>query len=390
MGVVGAYGSFVVRRPGRSYCLTCGGMLGMLLACVVLFQAMGTDFINYQMEVPLYLRGNRARDLDDAVMAGRDSAANFSPVPALQLERASNQETPLSSGMVLKLLFVAEDGIYQAGTLARVLEVQQRILDSAAIKSACQLAWSDDADPSANHTELELPPCVPPRTQLQACEDAATDCVGLLDASGAVEQDVVDTRVAALWGLDPFSSAEAFSFFLTAASVFGQEGKTHRDVKAMSVVFMFGLPLSGYANINDRNEEQVAALEDFIIGDLMQELVDTQDALNGGGFGLTMWYNGFGFRRGIMQRQIPSDVSWAVFSFIFVFVFLSLMKSSMWISSMGMGMIFMAFGPALLIYRFIIGLSYFGIFNLLCIFIVLGIGSLLCVSLRCTSLNVEV
>ena len=61
-------------------------------------------------------------------------------------------------------------------------------------------------------------------------------------------------------------------------------------------------------------------------------------------------------------------------SFLFVYFYLAAMLDSVFLATVGMMQIVLAFFPALIIYSYVMGEQYFGILNLITIFIILGIG----------------
>ncbi len=68
------------------------------------------------------------------------------------------------------------------------------------------------------------------------------------------------------------------------------------------------------------------------------------------------------------------------FSFVFIFLYLWLLTGSLFLTVIGLTQIFMAFFSANLIYRYLwptdqgFGYNYFNIFNVLSLFIILGVG----------------
>lgn len=62
-------------------------------------------------------------------------------------------------------------------------------------------------------------------------------------------------------------------------------------------------------------------------------------------------------------------------SIFFVLLYISAVTGSLYIGMMGVAQIFLAFPPAILLYRFVFGFTYFGTLNMMAIFIILGIGA---------------
>ncbi|CAK8996893.1 Protein dispatched homolog 3 (Patched domain-containing protein 2) [Durusdinium trenchii] len=404
MGFSSKYGEYVAKQPLRMYCSCCGVFVGMFALCVALAVALGTEFFNYNMEAPLYLRSNYFNTMDDAMLLARSEASPLIETPQVQLERVDRLQPSTGAEMNLKILFIVKDGssVYRTDMLQRLMDLEDTIRQSETYRKVCQLDWNEtdkarmyagDWDFVAERNKEELPPCVAPESQLQACTPSGpTTCagadarpLGLLDcAKGTGEacsrdelvlsQSFVDSKLSQIWAMDPFTDPDAREFYVSAGSGFGSDATSPSDMVAVSTTFFLGLPLAGFNNTESDSAGQESKLEELVVEEFLETLLDIQKELNGSG-NVEVWFNGFGLMFGYMSRQIPMDVSWAFFSFIFVFAFMTWMKRSFWLSSMGMGMIFLSFPFAYLLYWGLLGQRYFGIFNLLCIFIIMGIGA---------------
>ena len=75
------------------------------------------------------------------------------------------------------------------------------------------------------------------------------------------------------------------------------------------------------------------------------------------------------------QQVLISDALFMIFTFISVYIIMIINTGSVFLASIGMMMIFLNFLPAILLYRYITGLAYFGTLLVLAMFIILSIGA---------------
>jgi len=72
---------------------------------------------------------------------------------------------------------------------------------------------------------------------------------------------------------------------------------------------------------------------------------------------------------------IGEDSIWLTATISFVFFYMIFNVNSVFIAMMGMFMVFMAFTPGMILYRYVAGYAYFGTLNMLVLFIMLSIGA---------------
>ena len=137
-------------------------------------------------------------------------------------------------------------------------------------------------------------------------------------------------------------------------------------------LLLFGWPIEGYKSTEDREDEQKDELKEKISQTFLDRLEDIYKAKLGD-------MNFFYFSRTLMnkaiQKQVMLDMLLAVASFLFIFLFMWLQTGSLWLTSWGIFSILSSFNVANFIYRVIFDYKYIGIFHVLSIFIILGIGS---------------
>ena len=133
-----------------------------------------------------------------------------------------------------------------------------------------------------------------------------------------------------------------------------------------------GWPLAGYDNIEKNEDKQIQILDDSIFtafGSSLSKLAD-----NGVGE-MNFYYTNLALRRKATQKQVIKDMQLAILSFAFIVIFMWLQTGSVWITGWAIFSIFSSFNIANLIYRIILDYRYFGVFHVLSIFIILGIGA---------------
>eukprot|EP01065_Artemidia_motanka_P042443 TRINITY_DN569_c2_g1_i2.p1 TRINITY_DN569_c2_g1~~TRINITY_DN569_c2_g1_i2.p1 ORF type:complete len:1280 (+),score=352.61 TRINITY_DN569_c2_g1_i2:118-3840(+) len=136
---------------------------------------------------------------------------------------------------------------------------------------------------------------------------------------------------------------------------------------ALRSQFFLGLPIDGFASKDEDQEQQVDKIADAVFDDV-------HGLLFGSDFRVKVWFDGPLLLDRYIATQITADGMWALGSMVFVWLYIVFMNGSWFLGTMGMGQILMAFAPAYMLY-FIIGFRYFGTFNVLTIFIILGIGA---------------
>ena len=137
-------------------------------------------------------------------------------------------------------------------------------------------------------------------------------------------------------------------------------------------VFYLAQPLPGYQSIADRTEEQENTIKDYIMGPLRSSL----KAVAGSEMGqIDFIYSSKTLYVNDLNRQVIYDLFLAGGSFTFIFCFMWFQTRSLFITTCAVGSILMGFTGANLIYRILFDFRYFGIFHVLSVFIILGIGA---------------
>jgi hypothetical protein len=133
-----------------------------------------------------------------------------------------------------------------------------------------------------------------------------------------------------------------------------------------------GWPLAGYENVRDREDEQIKTLDDYISRTFGSSLAKMAEE----GIGeMNFYYQNLALRIKATQEQVVQDMKLAILSFVFICIFMWLQTGSLWITGWGIFSILSSFNIANLMYRIILDYRYFGVFHVLSIFIILGIGA---------------
>ncbi|XP_028402921.1 protein dispatched homolog 3-like [Dendronephthya gigantea] len=148
------------------------------------------------------------------------------------------------------------------------------------------------------------------------------------------------------------------------------EKNTARSQYTRSLMYT-GWPLEGYSRTNDKEREQEEKLNEIIVDHFSSTLKKKHDK----GVGrMNFYYNNRALRSNAIRNQIIFDMMLAIASFAFIFIFSWFHTGSLWITAWGVFSIVSSFNITILIYRFVFDYRYFGIFHVLSIFIILGIG----------------
>ena len=164
---------------------------------------------------------------------------------------------------------------------------------------------------------------------------------------------------------------ENFKFFVSKNHYFNKTSNTaESDMTRTSMTF--GYPLSGYGNDTDsRRKQQRKLLEWF--KDEVQPVLDSAHKQGHGDMKLS--YSNMALYYDEVFNQVFEDWKLLIGAFLFIFCFMWFQTGSLFISAFGIGSIITSFCGANLIYNVIIGYKFFGIFNVMAIFIILGIGA---------------
>ena len=132
-----------------------------------------------------------------------------------------------------------------------------------------------------------------------------------------------------------------------------------------------GWPHEGYSNTNDNEEDQAEELDKITV-DIFSTILEKK--YEDGVGKMDFYYNNHALRSNAIQKQVVLDMMLAIASFVFIFLFSWFQTGSLWITLWGILSIVSSFNITNLIYGIVFDFRYFGIFHILSIFIILGIG----------------
>lgn len=156
----------------------------------------------------------------------------------------------------------------------------------------------------------------------------------------------------------------------------GKDAIIDRNLDAYSrftrSLMYLGYPLQGFRNIEDQKQQQWDKTQEFA-SDAFASILDKkfQDGLGN----LKFYYYLRALFFNAISEQVIYDLLLAAASFAFIFLFMLFQTQSAWITGWAVFSILTCFFGANIIYRIILDCRYIGIFHVLSVFIILGIGA---------------
>ena len=171
---------------------------------------------------------------------------------------------------------------------------------------------------------------------------------------------------------------KAFTNNLTKTSVRYHLGKyaVIDSTKATSEItrgtLLLGKPLRGFANASDRAEEQSDLIKKFMLDEFKVKAENYYKS----SVGMMKFIYNSGTLLGLtITSQVFKDMALAIGSLLFIVFFVCIQTGSIWTGLFAIFSIIASFTEANIIYRVVLDFRYFGIFHVLGIFIILGIGA---------------
>ena len=163
-------------------------------------------------------------------------------------------------------------------------------------------------------------------------------------------------------------------FHLDKQAVIADPTQGHQPVKSKYTrsLFYIGYPLKGFDNIEDRVDDQWENVQSFA-SEAFAELLDRKFKQGIGDMKFFYFLRALFFNA--ISQQVIYDLLLAGASFTFIFLFMLFQTQSLWITGWAVFSILTCFFGANLIYRVILDCRYIGIFHVLSVFIILGIGA---------------
>ncbi|KAJ9462572.1 Protein dispatched [Diplonema papillatum] len=387
---------FAAARPTQLYAATCGSYCFIFIMLIVLALSV-PSFFPFESGVPLYVRDHVARERLDAVITAEDDSNFILDQPELQLRGSVSSLGGARDDTTLEIIYLAEAGnVFELKNIQAIVAFEKKIRARAGYKDFCYVDYSPEAravQESRNWTAVaeinaQEQDCAPPSTVFYACDPTAgASCdsalstpIGILDcpkATACTEDEFVVSesfkddklRTYSQTAIDLTTPAgnNAYSFLKLVDSGFSDGNLV---AQAVRTEFFFGAPLAGYKTVIDDADGQSDDLADFLYEEFYNFLMDTE--VNGE---IEILFNGHGMLPLYIADVLIKDAMFLLAAMVFSWFYMTFMVSSVFLATMGIGQVVLSFGPAYFLYFGVFQQRYFGVFNILSIFIILGIGA---------------
>eukprot|EP01064_Diplonema_japonicum_P006047 TRINITY_DN13_c0_g1_i9.p1 TRINITY_DN13_c0_g1~~TRINITY_DN13_c0_g1_i9.p1 ORF type:complete len:1041 (+),score=286.38 TRINITY_DN13_c0_g1_i9:142-3264(+) len=388
----------ISRQPKKAYCITCGSFCGFFFLFIVILMVAGSSFFPFSSDVPIYLRGHVTKQRSDAIVEGKDIADYTLNAPDIELRQSVDTLGGEREDLTLEIIYFPEFGdVLETKILQKMFEFEQRVMARNEFADHCLIDYNSTevAFEQSNNVDMitkinsQSHNCAVHHTIVWACDPSlGTPCsklastpIGLMNCNKSttctpdefiLEENFKVPKVHTYANSIPDrNTVEGLNSNNFLKLVDSQFGAGNQIAKAVKTEFTFGAPLKGYKTVNDDPDGQSEDLAQWLYDEYHTWLGDGQ--ISGGG--VSYIYNGHGMLGLYIQEVMVTDGMFAIASMVFVLVYIAFMTSSWWLAVMGMGQILMCFPVAYFLYFGIFQQRYFGVFNMLSIFIILGIGA---------------
>ena len=133
-----------------------------------------------------------------------------------------------------------------------------------------------------------------------------------------------------------------------------------------------GFPFKGFRSVSDSPDEQFNFSQEYSGRAFSEKLAKLYKSGIGN---LNFYYDLRSLFFEATSKQVIADLLLVFGSFAFIFIFMLFQTHSLWITGWALFSIFASFFSANMIYRIVFDFRYIGIFHVLSIFIILGIGA---------------
>ena len=387
------------RHPKKYYAGACASFCGIFGLMIILIFAIGSDFFPFTSEVPLYLRGHVTRQRFDAIIEGKDRADFTLRLPAVQLERSVDVLSGEREDMTLEIIYYPKYGdVLELSILKSIFDLEKRIMERTGYDKFCKVSYTSEDIATQDRGDIEAikrinsegRPCEVHNTIVWACDPSKghscdtllSDPIGLLNCpknnekclpnefifNNTFKVNKADVYSQSRPNRDTPDGLQSWNFLTLVDSAFAPGNPV---AAAVRTEFWFGVPLAGYATVNNDPDGQSKDLSKYLYDTYSEWLLDNQ--INNPE--VEYIFNGHGLLSRYLDEILAQDALFAVMSMLFVLIYISFMTNSWFLSVMGIGQIMMSFGPAYFIYYLVFSQRFFGVFNMLSIFIILGIGA---------------
>eukprot|EP01029_Cantina_marsupialis_P015498 TRINITY_DN3397_c0_g2_i1.p1 TRINITY_DN3397_c0_g2~~TRINITY_DN3397_c0_g2_i1.p1 ORF type:complete len:1120 (+),score=360.69 TRINITY_DN3397_c0_g2_i1:84-3362(+) len=395
-----SYIDFISSSPAKAWrraCLAHCVCLGLLVVVVV---ALGFPF---SPDVPLYLKDHESELRMAAFLETKITSTFDKAMADVQLSRSIDIDEQ-NKDLTIRFMVVAKGSkpLNDEDVLGRVVKLDDSLREVDGYEDHCLRTWSQDkfaiqndptktAETKALNADFKTNSyCTPPISPLWGCAlgNAVTGC----NAITAMPAGIKNCKKSVCLKTDDF---EAFDYDFAKMKIkqYGDAGvpaatatmtahqmfymvtdskfdASNQNINAMMMVYKFGLPEPGYNNIKVDQSDQEDELIQWMYDAYNSMMIDHDDE----DFEFFL-YNTDHVRNKFIEEQLNKDALWISAAFIFAWSYLVGMTGSFWLGTMGIGQVFMCFFSSYNIYAVVFQQNYFGTFNVLAIFIILGIGA---------------
>jgi len=149
----------------------------------------------------------------------------------------------------------------------------------------------------------------------------------------------------------------------------GATMETAKKAKGLRSVFYLGLPLRGYASSATDRDGQIEKMGEYC-HDAWQDML-----LDGIGGGVDVFWYCDTMETKYVQAKLMGDAMLILGTFIFISAFMIFVTGSYFLAFHGMGMLFLNFGPTIVLYSGVFRINFFGILQVMSMFLILSIGA---------------
>ncbi|XP_065662076.1 protein dispatched homolog 1 isoform X3 [Hydra vulgaris] len=343
--------AFYVNRPKLAF------TVGLCIQLSLVFITAGLYIFNYDIfpydftQVPLNLEKDPTKLRADAFnFVVEDNRINLQPVTAISQGERNIKAAPL------ELVYRCKDfkkNVVTAKNLKSITELEKELFSNPMYQRVCHLM-------NLNNSMV----CSPPMSLIHLFDGTYRSIDPVFYDPDFKNITFVLNLAKNISELRPLL---AFSFDKHSVLDNNRVFSTH----LRSLLFA-GLPLHGYRHAEDRKNEQLLSLKKYIVEGFGKLLADKYKS----GVGeLNVFYMNLELFFNAVEKQVIWDLLLAGGSLVFIFCFIWFQTGSLWITGWAIFSIITNFFGANLIYRIILDFRYIGIFHVLSVFIILGIGA---------------
>ncbi|XP_046379986.2 protein dispatched homolog 3-like [Haliotis rufescens] len=324
-----AFCRFIVRRHKLAFGLTLGGHILLIVVSAILVQSGYNLFPLSFTGVPLtltedetYLRGEAFSMADDSGVIIENSLNSDSG------ERTKTTET--------LYLYYEAGNVFTKDNLKAIAAFENELVGNAKYGNFCKLTIAGQCEKPFSIIRL-FDGSLPPLTQ----DVNYSDIVGTLSAA-----------------MSNPGIAQLLQFHL------GKDAVINATLNIASTSITRTIIYLGHTDQSQR--------ETFLVENFRDKLLSKSDTGIGG---MTFIYTSISLFSYDIQRQVIFDLLLAGGSFGFIFLFMLIQTQSLLITGLAVFSVLTSFLGANMVYRIVLDYQYFGIFHVLSIFIILGIGA---------------